>query len=304
MTYKHDHDKLIKNSNTGIEYEFAIAYLLMNPSQQTIFLNEVINHHQKTAKILDVIEAIDEKILLIGTQWKKLPDYYVSLKTTQDDTLGGPADVLLCSGKDTIHQGISIKFNNGNTWSPSGRHFLCDVTISNLMMEYRTHYIPLHLQHMGEEHGACTYLENSHRTTYDRKRSKITDLFIDKIRNEVILAWGEKSLEDKLEILKLGYHEYVDIDCSILTLKKNGTYKMEEMQMIPKTINDIELVKRNTSQIEFVVDGITMGIMQVKPNGGFIQRDGKRNSFVVGECNYGEGDLFGSWNFEVVKKVL
>ena len=304
MTYKHDHDKLIKNSNTGIEYEFAIAYLLMNPSQQTIFLNEVINHHQKTAKILDVIKAIDEKILLIGTQWKKLPDYYVSLKTTQDDTLGGPADVLLCSGKDTIHQGISIKFNNGNTWSPSGRHFLCDRTISNLMMEYRTHYIPLHLQHMGEEHGACTYLENSHRTTYDRKRSKITDLFIDKIRNEVILAWGEKSLEDKLEILKLGYHEYVDIDCSILTLKKNGTYKMEEMQMIPKTINDIELVKRNTSQIEFVVDGITMGIMQVKPNGGFIQRDGKRNSFVVGECNYGEGDLFGSWNFEVVKKVL
>jgi hypothetical protein len=156
---------------------------------------------------------------------------------------------------------------------------------------------------MREEYGECMYLENSHRTTYDRKRSKITDLFVDKIRDEIIGTWNNKPLEDKLEILKLGYHEDIDIDidCSILTLKKNGTYKVEEMQMIPKNISSIELVKRNTSQLEFVVNDVVMGKMQVKPNGGFIQRDGKRNPFVVGECKYGEGDLFGSWNFEVVK---
>lgn len=303
MLYKHNNYDLSQNMNTGIEYEFAVAYLVMKPNQQTEFLNEVINIHPKTGKILDIIELIDNEISSIGNQWKELPDYYVSLETTQNDALGGPSDILLCSG-DKIHQGISIKFNNKGTWSPSGRHFLCKDVISTLVAEYRTTYIPMHLQHMKEEYGDCVYLENNHRTTYDRKRSKVTDLFIDKIRDEILISWSNKSLEDRLEILKLGYHADIDIDCSILTLMKNGTYKMEEMQMIPKNINSIELVKKNTSQLEFVVNGIVMGKMQVKSNGGFIKRGGKTNPFVVGECAYGEGDLFGSWNFEVVKKVL
>lgn len=303
MLYEHDNKKLIQNLNTGIEYEIAVAYLLMTSNQQCMFLNEVINHHPKTMKILDVIEVIDEKILTVAKQWKKIHGYYVSLITTQDDTLGGPSDILLCSNEG-IHHGISIKYNNGNTWSPSGRHFLDEVTISDLMYEYRTKYIQMYIQQMECTHGKCVYLTNSHRTSWNRKRCKVTDLFIDKIRDKVIDAWSYKNLDERLCILKSGYHEDVDIDCSILTLNKNGTYKIEEMQMIPKNISSIELVKSCTSQLEFVVNGVVMGKMQVKPNGGFIQRDGKRNPFVVGDCNYGEGDLFGSWNFEVVKKVI
>ena len=150
-------------------------------------------------------------------------------------------------------------------------------------------------------HGKCEYLKDSHRTTWNRKRCIVTDIFIDRIRDEVIKSWDKKPLSDKLDIIKMGYHENTDIDCSIITLKNDGSYKLEEMQVIPSDVTDVELIKCNTSQLKFDINGITIAKMQVKPNGGFIERDGHRKPFMVNECKYGEGDLFGSWNFEVVK---
>jgi len=300
MIYLHDETKLISNMNTGIEYEYGVAYHLMPSTQKAIFLNHVIHKHKKKNKILEAIENIDISIKDIASEWYNRNGFYVSLLPTQDDMLGGPSDILLCSNGE-INHGISIKFNNKNTWSPSGKHFLSDEQIEYLYSEYKTKYIPIYISHMEYIYGRCRYLKNGHRTSWNRKRCVVTDIFIDRIRDEVIKSWNGKKIKDKLEIIKLGYHEETDINCSIITLKRNGTYKLEKMQMIPKNISDIKLEKCNTSQLEFKANGSSIGKMQVKPNGGFIQRNGKKNPFMVGECNYGEGDLFGSWNFGVVK---
>jgi len=306
MNYIHDDIKLISNTNTGIEYEYAVAYHLMSRNQKKDFYKSVITKHSKKNQILESITIVDDEIKIVADKWRNRGDYYVSLLPTQDDDLAGPSDILLCSDKKIQH-GLSVKFDNKNTWSPTGRHFLTEEQIETLTEMYRNKFIKMYIAVMTFDHGTCVEEEHKNgkiRNNWYRKRCDVTDVFMDIVRTEVINNWQTKTLDEKLEIVKKGYHEDTNgVDCSIITLTKEGDYKIEEMQDIPSEYKNIELQKTpgTHSYISFMVDNTLIGKMQVKPNGGFIQREGNRNSFDVGGFKFGEADLFGSWNFEVVK---
>ena len=301
MLYKNDYEKLATNVNTGIRYEFAVAYMFMGKQQQTEFLNEVINIHPQTDKIMDSINLMDESISLLVAQWKNLPNYYVSLMATQNDLLGGPSDVLICNGDKIIH-GFSVKYNNHNTYSPSGKKFLTIESIKDIYKEY-SKVLPSYLVEMDVKRGKCMYLPNSKYTTWDRTRDVDTvDNFIDFIRDKVIIDWDNKPLEEKIEILKAGYHANTTIDCSIITISSNGKkFKHQPMQMLPEDITDITMEKYGKSRINFLVNEVPMAYVQPKPNSGFINRAGKKNPFIVGDnVEYGEASFDTSWNFGVI----
>jgi hypothetical protein len=55
--FEHHCTEWSNNNNVGVEYEFALYYLLLDARFRDIFKNITINNHPKKEKILQIIEA-------------------------------------------------------------------------------------------------------------------------------------------------------------------------------------------------------------------------------------------------------
>jgi len=283
---------LRNNNNVGIEFEYALCYLLDSEANRNIFLQEVINHHLFKERILTIIANTSNlNILLTKLNTISWTTFQVKL-ATQVDTIG-PADIVL-QNPGSHNLGLSVKYQNDCTLNLSSKYFLSAESVLELKNELRS-ACPRFILEMNSNFGKA---ENWFR---QRKKSKETDRYIDKIRDRVIADWNEKTHAAKKELLSKLVHADSPIPFWVVKFKKSKQGFVLKIDINPITQldpNTIELTKIAGSSIGFKTDKVLLGKLQVKFNNGFLERE-KGNSFDFSQegIKMKIGDPFGSWNF-------
>ena len=296
MLYTETLFEISNNINTGVEYEIALFYKLLenNPQEQAQVMSAINNRADKS-KINSIISitnttSIEKSLINRGL---KLVD--VTFETQNDSV--GPADivmhVLTAQGKMEMI-GLSVKFANTCTLNVTGRNFITDAQISQLK-QLLPLYTDLYIEEMTNAYG------NVGNWFRKRKASKTTDQFIDLIRDEVIANWN--NVPNKTTLLSALFHSDSPIEFWVVTYDNKGyTLKTQPPTIDMSRANDVTVDKYQSSYIAFYLDGTMVGHMQVKFNNGFVENCKKKNPDKVWQSvamSYGQP--FSSWNFSVEK---
>lgn len=299
MLYSYTLNEISTNINYGVEYEIAMFYALLSgrTDEQSQVMSS-IKRRTDSDKVLEIIRTTDTKIVLNEIRSRGLSFVDVSFETQNDEV--GPADLALhlkSNDGKPIQIGLSVKYKNANFHNPTGRRFLTESQISRLRELYNNVYLPKYCEYMAKEYG--------HASNWHRKRSPVTDEFVDKMRDEVISNWP--NVADKHSMLEQLLHADSPIPFWVIDYNARG-YSLETT---PPTIdesraNEVKVIKHCTSYVAFVIDGRILAKVQVKFNNGFIEslynHKGlpKRKSgadFVVDGLEFLKGEPFGSWDF-------
>ena len=289
----------IKNSkNTGIEHEIALFYLLLQNEEEKKRVGRAIQTRDDSNKIQAIIARTSTALIL--SELKKCSLTIVDAQfTTQNDDVG-PADIVLIvqnSSRQRQELGLSVKNKNTCTLNATGRKFLSESQILKLKKRL-PEFTQKYLSEMRAVYGNVT---NWFRK---RRESKTTDEYIDLIRDEVLLNWKLKTIDEKRSLLREAYHETSPIPFWVLTF----TDKKYEIDTTPFRISSedvchVEIKKHETSFVAFYLKNQMIGKMQVKFNNGFLEENKSRKpSIVVEGVQMKYGAPFFSWNFSVVKK--
>ena len=291
-----DFDTLKLNRNTGIEYEFGVGMALMIKSQYDDFLKYIVQDHPKKNKVIEVYNITKNKLSKELKYLDEKNNRYISFAPTQNDSLG-PSDILVCNNKEILF-GISIKFANSNNWNPSAKNFLDNSIIKKLKLIYVKDYLPKYKHDMRSRFGECKLIKGS-RNTWSRKRSSVTDDFIDLIRDEFITSWENKDLSERKLILNKGFHVNSPLIYYVIEIGSKD-WKLSDPKPISE-IQDIYLEKYKTSYVAFKVGNKILVKLQIKFNNGFIEKteSSQNNKFKIDDIYFKNGDPFGSWNFNI-----
>ena len=284
---------LRKNKNTGIEFEYALFYLLNSDKGKSIFLKEVIAFHDFKDRILKIISGTDISTLNSNLKALSWMTFEVKLATQVDDI--GPADIILQDPKFQ-NLGLSVKYQNNCTINVSSKYFLSTDTADKLKTELHNTCE----KYIDEMKGRFGSVKNWFRK---RKTSKETNKYIDKIRDGVISDWNKKTVNERKDILSKLIHTDSPINFWVVKFgkTKNG-YKLEINTAPIKRLNPsaVFLTKEATSYIGFQSNDIVFAKMQVKFNNGILENvKGDNNDFNVDGVLMKIGDPFGSWNFNI-----
>lgn len=284
------------NNNVGVEYEFALYYLLLDAKFRDIFKNITINNHAKKEKILQIIDAQKANIY----QQISRPEYsiykYVYL-ATQDDTVG-PSDIVLYENADKTGSilGLSVKYNNSCNVNISSHYFLTAIDkeyLKNIQKEYTNRHIDYQLDNRGN-------VENWFRIRKYSTTPYSTGI-IDAIREHVIISWNNGDV-DKQNIINKLYQTDSPINYEVWKFTKKKL-KVLEKPNIAINPNDIYIAKYRSSYIGFYHGDTLLCKMQVKFNNGILERatSDSKDAICVNDVYMKMGDAFGSWNCTPVK---
>ncbi len=300
MLYPSTLSEISNNINTGVEYEIALFFKLLESkkNEQKQVLNSICKRNDKS-KIKEIIaqtdiSPIENSLIELGYE---LVD--VSFETQNDEV--GPADIVMLvknkQGQDK-KIGLSVKYANTCTLNVTGRNFITDDQIKELQSQL-PHYTDLYIDEMTQEYGDVD------KWFRKRKKSKVTDKYIDLIRDAVISNWS--NVQNKTSLLSALFHSDSPIEFWVVTYGKQGF----TLKTTPQTINvcranDVTVGKYKTSYIAFYLDGKMVGHMQVKFNNGFVEKCKKKckKASPDVECQGVKmlyGKPFSSWNFSVEK---
>ena len=284
------------NENPGVEYEIALFYrLLSNHPDEAAQVKAAIDSRYDSGKIHDIIGITNPNIILRELQLRNLILVDVSFETQNDEV--GPADLVMFV-KDNIGTtkkiGLSVKYANTCTLNVTGRNFITDAQIAELRKQLPA-YTQKYIEEMTESYGA---VENWFR---QRKPSRTTDAFIDKIRDAVIANWP--NVKNKSALLSALFHSDSPIEFWVVTYDKKGyTLKTTPQTVEKRRASDVTVSKMETSYVAFYLDGRRVGHMQVKFNNGFIEKCKKTVPDVVCQgVKMAYGQPFSSWNFSTEK---
>jgi len=296
MLYPNTLNEVRSNINTGVEYEIALFYALLaiKPNEQTQVLTALKTRYD-AAKIQGIIGYTSTRPIIDALKLRGLSLVDVTFETQNDEV--GPADVVMIvangNGKrDKI--GLSIKFANTCTLNVTGRNFITDAQIAALRAQL-PNYTSKYIAEMTKEYGA---VGNWFRM---RKPSKVTDAYIDLIRDEVIKNW--KNVKNKTTLLSALFHSDSPIEFWVVTYTdKNYLLKTKPQTIDMSRAGDVTVGKYQTSYVAFYLDGTMVGHMQVKFNNGFIEKCKKNVPDVTHQgVRMAYGQPFSSWNFSVEK---
>lgn len=300
MLYQYTENEIRSNTNTGVEYEIALFYCLLEAKkdeQDKVY--KALMSRNDSDKVLDIISYTNTDKIYSELGRRRLSLVDVSFETQNDEI--GPADiVLLCVDQDNreFKIGLSVKYANTCTLNVTGRKFIPDEQIELLKERYKTIYLPEYIEDMKMRFG--------HAKNWHRKTSVVTDSMIDEIREAVIRNWP--NVPDKKTLLKNLFHDESPIEFWVINFKrKNYTLKTRPSTIDMSRANDVEVMRHQTSYIGFYLDGDRVGLMQVKFNNGFIEsnfnhkneRKKKYPDFIQDGLEFNFGQPFGSWNFSV-----
>lgn len=296
MLYHNTLNEITSNINTGVEYEIALFYKLLEnkPAEQKQVMSAIQSRYD-AAKVKSIITYTDTNIILSSLNKRGL-EYVDAAFETQNDEVG-PADIVLITKDNSSKQvkiGLSVKYANTCTLNVTGRNFITDSQISELRAK-----LPNYTQDYINEMTA-TYGDVS-KWFRMRKPSRVTDAYIDLIRDAVISNW--KNVQNKTSLLSALFHSDSPIEFWVVTYTNTG-YTLETK---PQTIDmrragDVTVGKYQTSYVAFYLDGVMVGHMQVKFNNGFVEKCKKINPDVVCQgVKMAYGQPFSSWNFSVEK---
>ena len=296
MLYPNTLNEVRDNINTGVEYEIALFYALLaiKPNEQSKVLDALRTRYD-AAKIQGIICYTSITPVTDALKLRGLSLVDVTFETQNDEV--GPSDVVMIVADDYGKQhkiGLSIKFANTCTLNVTGRNFITDAQIAALRAQLPD-YTDKYIAEMTKEYGA---VRNWFRM---RKSSKVTDAYIDLIRDEVIKNW--KNVKNKTTLLSALFHSDSPIEFWVVTYTdKNYLLKTKPQTIDTRRADDVTVGKYQTSYVAFYLDGIMVGHMQVKFNNGFIEKCKKNVPDVVHQgVRMAYGQPFSSWNFSVEK---
>ncbi len=296
MLYHNTLNEITSNINTGVEYEIAIFYKLLEnkPAEQKQVMSAIQSRYD-AAKVKSIITYTDTNIILSSLNKRGL-EYVDAAFETQNDEVG-PADIVLITKDNSSKQvkiGLSVKYANTCTLNVTGRNFITDSQISELRAK-----LPNYTQDYINEMTA-TYGDVS-KWFRMRKPSRVTDAYIDLIRDAVISNW--KNVQNKTSLLSALFHSDSPIEFWVVTYTNTGyTLKTKPQTIDMRRAGDVTVGKYQTSYVAFYLDGVMVGHMQVKFNNGFVEKCKKINPDVVCQgVKMAYGQPFSSWNFSVEK---
>lgn len=296
MLYHNTLNEITSNINTGVEYEIAIFYKLLEnkPAEQKQVMCAIQSRYD-SAKVESIISYTDTNIILSSLKSRGL-EYLDTTFETQNDEVG-PADIVLITKDNSSKQvkiGLSVKYANTCTLNVTGRNFITDAQISELRAK-----LPKYTQDYIDEMTA-TYGDVS-KWFRMRKPSRVTDAYIDLIRDAVISNW--KHVQNKTSLLSALFHSNSPIEFWVVTYTNTGyTLKTKPQTIDMRRAGDVTVGKYQTSYVAFYLDGVMVGHMQVKFNNGFVEKCKKINPDVVCQgVKMAYGQPFSSWNFSVEK---
>lgn len=284
---------LRNNTNTGIEFEYALFYLLNESNARSIFKGEVVAFHPFKERIDSIVSSanIDNlKKFLNDTSWD---NFEVYLATQVDDI--GPADIVL-KNKTGQQLGLSIKYQNNCTLNVSSKYFISEQSTKELKNQLEIS-CQNYILEMNSKFG------RSIEWFRKRKKSVENEMFIDKVRDKVINDWTKKTNNEKKNLLEKLVHADSPINFWVIKFsdKKEGFNLGVNQSPIKKFIpEDVTLTKEATSFIGFRTNGILFAKMQVKFNNGILEKaKGNSFDFLNDGIRMKKGDPFGSWNFNI-----
>ncbi len=296
MLYHNTLNEITSNINTGVEYEIALFYKLLEnkPAEQKQVMSAIQSRYD-AAKVKSIITYTDTNIILSSLNKRGL-EYVDAAFETQNDEVG-PADIVLITKDNSSKQvkiGLSVKYANTCTLNVTGRNFITDSQISELRAK-----LPNYTQDYINEMTA-TYGDVS-KWFRMRKPSRVTDAYIDLIRDAVISNW--KNVQNKTSLLSALFHSDSPIEFWVVTYTNTGyTLKTKPQTIDMRRAGDVTVGKYQTSYVAFYLDGVMVGHMQVKFNNGFVEKCKKINPDVVCQgVKMAYGQPFSSWNFSVEK---
>ena len=287
--------ELSNNNNVGVEYEFALYYLLLDNEFQNIFNKITISNHIKKDKILQIIENQIDNVY----QQMLNPEYslykYVYL-ATQDDSVG-PSDIVLYENDKTGNVlGLSVKYNNGCNVNMSSSYFLT-ANDKEELKDIQKEFTHKHIEYQ--------IYTNGHVSNWFRQRkfstTQYSNAIIDFIRDKVIDCWYNGDINKQNIIDKL-YQTDSPINYEVWKFTKKKLKVLEK----PKndiSANNIDVAKYRGSYIGFYNDENLICKMQVKFNNGILERatSETKDAICVDDVYMKMGDAFGSWNCTPVK---
>lgn len=296
MLYHNTLNEITSNINTGVEYEIALFYKLLEnkPAEQKQVMSAIQSRHD-AAKVKSIITYTDTNVILSSLRSRGL-EYLDAAFETQNDKVG-PADIVLITKDNSSKQvkiGLSVKYANTCTLNVTGRNFITDEQISELRAK-----LPKYTQDYIDEMTA-TYGDVS-KWFRMRKPSHVTDAYIDLIRDAVISNW--KNVQNKTSLLSALFHTDSPIEFWVVTYTNTGyTLKTKPQTIDMRRAGDVTVGKYQTSYVAFYLDTVMVGHMQVKFNNGFVEKCKKINPDVVCQgVKMAYGQPFSSWNFSVEK---
>lgn len=280
------------NSNTGVEYEIALFYVLLPQEEEKAQVLAAINLRTNAEEIKRIIHITDKTIIEQALAAQGLSYNDCSFETQND--LVGPADIVLylTNGQQL---GLSVKFANTCTLNVTGLRFITQQQKEQLQQQLKE-YTRLYIEEMQQQYVA---VENWFRL---RKPSNTTDAFIDLIRDAVIANWNH--IPDKVRLLQDLYHADSPINYWVAEYTRKGlTINTHPTKIDVAQADRVTLAKHETSFVAFYLDGERIGHMQVKFNNGFVERCKKAHpDFSVEGIAMAYGKPFSSWNFSIERK--
>jgi len=284
------------NYNPGVEYEIALFIALTINDDEKAQLLKMIKSRDDYVKILSIYGSIDKEDILNELKERELTLLDISLETQNDDI--GPADIVMkCADSNGEHQiGLSVKYSNRCTLNVTGMRFITEAqrdSLEELLPKYAKRYI----NEMTELYG------DSSNWFRRRKQSKVTEEFIDLIRDAVIDNWN--NIQDKSTLFSSLYHSDSPIEYWVVTFNRDDSIDLDTcpMKIDLSRVDDIQVGKMGTSFVAFYLDGEQIGHMQVKFNNGFLERNnGLRYDVLYEGIEMKYGKPFGSWNFNIEKR--
>lgn len=296
MLYTTTLNDIVKNINTGVEYEIALFAKLLksNENEYQKILTSIDKRIDKT-KIHDIMTRsnISPIVKALASRGLTLKD--ASFETQNDEV--GPADIVMIvedSKGKTQKIGLSIKYSNTCTLNVTGKKFLTNHQIATLKMQL-PFYTKQYIEEMNKKYGN---IDNWFRK---RKPSKTTDTYIDLIRDAVIANWP--NVQNKGSLLNNLFHADSPIEFWVITYERLGyTLKTKPQTIDMSRSNDVTVGKYQTSHVAFYLDNNMIGHMQVKFNNGFVEKCKKKNHDIMEQgVKMSYGQPFTSWNFSVEK---
>lgn len=295
--------EIANNNNTGVEYEIALFYKLLQDPNEVDLVKHAIDLRSDAEKVLNITNKIDSKHILNALKSSNYTLLDCSFETQNDDI--GPSDVILYIQDNSgvkSQLGLSIKYSNQCTKNCTGMYFITQQQRSALEIELPI-YISKYIEEMDKEYG------NAHKWFRERKPSTTTDAYIDLIRDAVIKNW--ENITNKEVLFNSLFQADSPIDYWVCEFKPNGRYILitQPIKVTKNDIHYISIAKYETSYIGFYLHGKMIAKMQVKFNNGILEniydRKGKRK-VAHADCIHDGiemiyGKPFGSWNFSVIR---
>ncbi len=291
-----DIQELINNKNTGIEYEYALYYCLLSSEERRMFKSIIIDNHYKKTEIEQLISTTDISRIIRELDNRDLKIDSCTIET-QNDAIG-PSDIVMnlvniITGVESVI-GISVKYQNSCTLNTKGKMFISEDDIAELRDEQQL-YSALYIKEMREKFG------KTEKWFRKRRYSRVTDKFIDLLRDKVIANWA--TLENKESVIRKLFQMDSPIDYWVYEYKQNNTHTLyvNPPKINLSKANEIRVKKYETSYVAFFLEDRMVGKMQVKFNNGILEKckNGKPD-FTVEGIEMSMGAPFSSWNFSVI----